>query len=127
MTEIQESAINIISEGTQLEGEISFDQITRVHGTIKGKVKTSSTGVLILSETSVVEGSVEAETLIVDGFVRGDLHVKRKVTISGTGRVIGNIYTPSLSIEFGAYFEGKSLMNESPKRPSTLKPQFQSA
>jgi cytoskeletal protein CcmA (bactofilin family) len=112
MQTISESAINIVSEGTRVEGTIVFDQISRVHGTLVGEVQARPGSTLILSETSVVEGNIHADTLMVDGFVRGDIRATGKVVVSGTGRVLGNIATPSLTIEFGAFFEGSCSMED---------------
>lgn len=109
-SKIDESSINIISEGTRLEGKIEFDAISRVHGILSGEVQAKDHSVLILCETSLVEGNVHADTLMIDGYVRGDVTAKTRVVISQTGRVIGNIKTPSLIVEFGGYFEGRCAM-----------------
>jgi cytoskeletal protein CcmA (bactofilin family) len=39
--------------------------------------------------------------------VEGAITAKRKVQIRAGGRVSGDIFTPELSIEHGAFFEGK--------------------
>ncbi len=109
--QVQESAINVISQGTRLEGKLHFDQITRVHGVLVGEVQSREGSTLILSETSVVEGRIHADRLIVDGFVRGDISSIGKVTLSRTGRVVGNIRAASVELEYGAYFEGKCTMD----------------
>ena len=119
MTEIAETSSNIVAQGTRMEGKICFDNLSRVHGTLVGEVSSTEGSTLVLSETALVEGSINADTLIVDGFVRGDITAKTRVVLSGTGRVIGNIKTPSLTIEFGAYFEGRSLMEDKPAAPGT--------
>jgi cytoskeletal protein CcmA (bactofilin family) len=112
---MNESTINIVAEGTRLEGKIVFDQGSRVHGVLVGDVHAKKGSTLILAETSVVEGNIVADTLMIDGFVRGDIEATTKVVISGTGRVMGNIKTPSLSVDFGAHFEGRCEMETSGK------------
>lgn len=107
---IYEGAINVVSEGTVLQGKLIFDQTSRVYGTLLGEVVAKPGSTLILSETSVVEGSIQADTLFIDGYVKGDIQATRRVSVSGTGRVIGNIRTPRLVVEFGAYFEGRTEM-----------------
>ena len=106
--EITESRINIIGEGCRLEGEVLFDQMTRVHGVVKGKIRARDGSVLILGETALVEGEIQADTLIVDGFVQGNIVARTLVVVSRTGRVVGNISSPSLKLEFGSFFEGRS-------------------
>ncbi len=109
---IKETTINLIAEGTRLEGKISFENISRVYGILVGEIIATPGSTLILGETAKIEGTIQADTLIVDGFVQGDIKARTKVVLSGTGRVVGNIRTPSLVIDFGAYFEGQSLMEE---------------
>ena len=106
---IQETSINIISEGTRIEGEMTFHHVTRVHGTLSGKIHGSTGSTLILCENSIAEGDIDADTLFVDGYVKGNVRAKTKVVVSGTGRVLGNITAPILKIDFGAHFEGKSI------------------
>lgn len=110
MSTLHETAINMVAEGTRIEGQVTFDHVSRVHGVLVGEVRAKDGSTLILSETAVVEGNIEADTLMVDGYVHGDIAAKAKVVISRTGRVVGNIKTPSLTLEFGAYFEGRCAM-----------------
>ncbi len=111
MTTLQETRINIVAEGTRIEGQVVFDQISRIYGVLVGEVRAKAGSTLILSESSVVEGNIEADTLIIEGFVQGDVSAITKVIVSRTGRIVGNIKTASLSLEFGAYFEGRCTMN----------------
>lgn len=122
MNFVNEGKINVVSEGTRIEGKVTFDHVSRVHGTLVGEVHATPGSTLILSETSVVEGNIQADTLMIDGFVRGDIVARTKVVVSGTGRVIGNIKAPSLIIDFGAYFEGQCAMEKSGAGGAGLSP-----
>lgn len=107
---IQEGAINLIAEGTRLEGKIVLDMISRINGVLIGELHGKPGSKLILAETALVEGDIFADQLLVDGFVRGNIVSTGKVTVSRTGRVIGNIQAPTIELEFGAYFEGRCSM-----------------
>jgi cytoskeletal protein CcmA (bactofilin family) len=109
-TVMNETAINVVAQGTRIEGKVVFNEISRVHGILVGDVFAQDGSTLILGETSIVEGNIQADTLMVDGYVQGDIAAKSKVIISRTGRVVGNIQTQNLQLEFGAYFEGKCSM-----------------
>lgn len=111
---VNESSINVVAEGTRIEGKVTFDHISRVHGTLIGEVHAKDGSTLILSESSMVEGDISADTLLIDGYVHGDIEARSKVIISRTGRVVGNIQTKSLEVEFGGYFEGKCAMETAP-------------
>jgi cytoskeletal protein CcmA (bactofilin family) len=119
---IQETSVNMVAEGTRIEGKVTFDQVSRVHGVLVGEVRAREGSTLILSETAVVEGSVEADTLMVDGYVHGDIDARTRVVVSRTGRVVGNIKTPSLTLEFGAYFEGRCSMENAITSGPSLRP-----
>lgn len=105
---LQETTINFLSTHSTVEGKVIFENISRVHGTLIGEVVSKPGSTLILCDSSIIEGNISADVLIVDGYVKGDISAKTKVTLSSTARVIGNIKTRSLSVEFGAYFEGNS-------------------
>jgi cytoskeletal protein CcmA (bactofilin family) len=110
MNNLNESSINIIAEGTKIEGKITFDHISRVHGVLLGEVRANKGSILVLSESAVIEGNIDADVLMIDGYVRGDVIAQTRVVVSRTGRVIGNIKTASLILEFGAHFEGHCSM-----------------
>ena len=103
---IIESEITFISEATRLEGQLHFTGTTRVFGTLKGKIQSEKGSQLILMESAVVEGSLDVDTLIVAGFIRGEIRAQTRILIKGSGRVIGNIHAPSIQIDFGAFVEG---------------------
>jgi len=117
MKNLNETSVNIVSEGTRIEGKVVFDHVTRFHGTLIGEAHSREGSTLVLAESSAIEGDVFADTLMIDGFVQGNVTARTRVVVSGTGRVIGNILTPSLKLEFGAYFEGRCSTEQSTTRP----------
>jgi cytoskeletal protein CcmA (bactofilin family) len=121
-----ETTVNIISEGTRLEGKILFDDVSRVHGILIGDIQAKEGSTLVLGETSVVEGNIDADILLIDGYVRGDVSARTRIVVSRTGRVLGNIKTPSLTVEFGAYFEGSCAMDKTEKTARAEKPSITS-
>lgn len=113
MIEVEENEVTIVGESTRVEGKIVFDQMTRVHGVLVGEIESKPGSTLILAESGLVEGTVSADTLIVDGTIQGNIFVKSRLLVSRTGRILGNIHTPSLTLDFGAFFEGTCQMPES--------------
>lgn len=120
MNTIHETSLNMLAPGTRIEGKILFDEVSRVHGILMGEIYAKDGSTLILSETAVVEGNIVADTLMIDGYVQGDVIAKTRVVISRTGRVVGNIKTHLLIIEFGAYFEGRCHMDG--QQPAIVNP-----
>lgn len=105
--QLEETSVNIIAEGTRLEGNIVLQKISRVHGVLSGEITAAPGSTLILGETGVIEGNLQADTVMINGYVHGTIQGSTKVSISKTGRVIGNIQTPCIHMEAGAYFEGR--------------------
>jgi cytoskeletal protein CcmA (bactofilin family) len=110
MNPLNESTINILAEGTKIEGKTTFDHVSRVHGVLLGEVLAKEGSTLILSEVGVIEGNIHADTLMIDGYVRGDIFAKSRVVISRNGRVIGNIQNSVPGSRIWSHFEGKCSM-----------------
>ncbi len=99
--------VNLITTGSKFEGTVEFKDYARFEGYLTGTLKGRESSYLVIAENGVVEGNIEGDTIVVDGFVRGKILAKKKVIISGTGKVIGEILSPSIGIQFGGYFDGK--------------------
>lgn len=112
-----ESDITLLGQGTRIEGAVVFDRFTRVHGRIEGKVHGLPGSTVVIGETASVHGDIEGAEVIVDGFVHGNIRASEKVTVSQTGKVIGDIACPKLELLFGAFFEGRAATSGNPDRP----------
>lgn len=107
---INETEVTVVGENVHLNGTLDFSGVVRVYGKLSGEIRATAQSSVILMESSVVEGSLVVDTLVIAGFVRGNIRAKTRVSIEGTGRVIGNIETPTIAIDFGAYLEGETKM-----------------
>lgn len=105
---VQESEISLVSEGSELEGKVSFHQNARIYGIIRGEVTATPGTQVVIGENGVIEGTLTASTVFISGFVQGKIIAQDRLCITSTGRVVGEIHTPSLQIEFGAFFEGST-------------------
>ena len=99
-----------LCEGIELNGEVKFTEVMRVETKIQGRV-VSDSGSLVVSEKGYVQATVEAGFVEVFGTVEGNITAKYKVEIRSGGRVTGDINTPNLNIEHGAFFDGKCVMS----------------
>src|SRR5882672_7607505 len=95
-----------LCEGMEITGEVRFTDAMRVETKISGKVDSDS-GSLVVGEKGHLQATIEVGTVEVLGTVEGTIMAKYKVQIRSGGRVTGDIFTPDLNIEHGAYFEGK--------------------
>ncbi len=101
---------SIIGEGTSWKGEISGSGGIRIEGLYEGEIDLD--GMIIVDLKGRVESDlIKADTVIVAGAVRSNIHAK-KVEIRSTGRVWGDVTTIKFSTEEGAYLRGKIQMEE---------------
>jgi cytoskeletal protein CcmA (bactofilin family) len=97
--------LGFIGQGIEISGQVQFNDRLQVDGKITGKV-TSESGVLTVGESGLIEAQVDVGTCIIYGRIEGDLSSSTRIEIRKTGRVHGDIITPSLLIEEGAILNG---------------------
>lgn len=107
-------------EGMTLIGEEAF-----FHGTLSAKGSLRIEGVFEgdISDAVDVEvgargrilGNVAAETLVVAGEVVGNVVAARSVELLATARLSGDVRTPKLRVDEGAFFDGSCAMGEGDK------------
>ena len=101
-------------------GELSYKGTLCIDGKFEGHINTS--GTLIINETGEIKANIEAETVICEGQVKGNIVASKKVELRRNSIVVGNVQAPSLNIEVGAKLDGKCDMsrkkNNTVVRPS---------
>ena len=90
------------------EGKMTFEGIFRLEGKFEGEIFES--GTLIVGETAMVKGKVEAHTIIINGHVEGEVYAKSRLEIHPTGKLYGNLLTPVLTIHEGGILSGHCKM-----------------
>ena len=99
-------------EGIKLEGKLVFEGTARIDGQVTGEIISKDT--VIIGEKAKIEAQVEVNTIIVSGEINGNITSKNLLHLKRTGRIYGDINTPSLIIEEGGTFEGSCSMSSSP-------------
>jgi cytoskeletal protein CcmA (bactofilin family) len=97
--------LSTLSSDLQFEGNISGGGDLQIDGAIKGDVRV---GRLIVGETGAVEGNVSADYVEVRGRIVGAVSGKQ-VKLVATAYLDGDITAEQLSIDIGAYFQGRVL------------------
>jgi cytoskeletal protein CcmA (bactofilin family) len=97
--------LSTLSSDLQFDGSISGAGDLQIDGAIKGDVRV---GRLIVGETGAVEGNVAADYVEVRGRVVGGISGKQ-VKLIATAYVDGDITAEQMSIDIGAYFQGRVL------------------
>ncbi len=97
-----------LDTGSHITGELKFDDEFLIHGKLTGNVV--SDGKLDIGEKGEVDGEIRVARVTVWGVVRGTLKIAEHVEIKTGGKVFADLHTPSLTIEEGAFFEGRCSM-----------------
>lgn len=102
------SSINLIGEGSEVEGTLKSSTDVRVNGRIKGDLLVE--GKVIIADKGVVEGTLKAKSADIAGKVDGDVSVEDRLVLKATADLDGSIRTGRLVVEEGAKFEGSCTM-----------------
>src|SRR5678815_562117 len=113
----------LLGRGASFEGKLTFEGTVRIDGRFKGEIFSDDT--LVVGEGAIVEAEIDIGEIIVQGTIIGNIKAKRSLEIHAPGRVKGDIHTPSLQIDKGVMFEGRSFMEAAtqPPRAATAQPQ----
>lgn len=93
---------SIISEDVRMTGTLISQGEVQLDGRIDGDIKAEH---LVIGSTGVVEGIVEAKSVVVKGKIIGTLNAS-EVKIQNTAHVHGDVLHDTLSIDAGAVIEG---------------------
>jgi len=104
------SELTVIASDVSINGTLEVTRELHVYGKIVGELRGKTGSKILVKEGAHVEGKVFSDTLVIDGFVRGEIEATQKVWITARGRVLGSIKTPSLQVDPGAIFEAKVKM-----------------
>ncbi|WP_409424950.1 polymer-forming cytoskeletal protein [Pseudoalteromonas sp. RW-H-Ap-1] len=93
---------SIISNDVRITGTLTSQGEVQLDGRIDGDIKAEH---LVIGTSGVVEGVVEASSVVVKGKIIGSLNAS-EVKIENNAHVLGDIFHDTLSIEAGAIIEG---------------------
>ena len=100
--------LNLIGQGTTVEGKIRTQGSVRIDGKITGEVTASES--IAVGLTGEVEGTITAKNATVGGKVRGSLSVTEKIVFEGKSVIRGDIRAAKLVVDEGCMFDGKVSM-----------------
>jgi cytoskeletal protein CcmA (bactofilin family) len=106
---LPESSLTVISQKTKIVGTLEVQDEVHFFGHVMGEIKGAPQSEIHLKEDSLVEGKVWGDTIIIEGFVKGEVVAQKKIWVTALGKVFGTIKAPSIQIDPGAYFEAKGL------------------
>jgi cytoskeletal protein CcmA (bactofilin family) len=99
-----------IDEGSEIEGKYSFTGTVMINGRFRGEIVSSDS--LIIGEKGVVNASVRAGIVLINGEVVGNVSASQRVELRGTARVCGDVEAPVVVVEEGVLFDGHCKMSK---------------
>ncbi len=107
--------VNIIGQGTVIEGSITANSDVRVSGKVIGNITVE--GKTVITPEGIVEGEIRSSHADIAGRINGEVIISERLVLKGTAIVEGNIHTSKFVIEDGASFSGNCHMGGAlPKR-----------
>lgn len=103
---------SVLSAGTIIQGKLSFDTPVKIDGKLSGELYSSRA--LIVGKTGQIEASVQVQSLIVLGRIKGKIVATERLEILPGGVVEGEVHTASLSVDGGVLNGTCSMDLESP-------------
>ncbi len=109
----------LLGRGARFEGKLTFEGTIRLDARFIGSIVTND--VLVVGESARIDADVTCGTIVVHGEVNGNIKAKAAVEIHHTGKVRGDLETPSLVVDRGALFHGASKMDPGSAKAAPLK------
>jgi cytoskeletal protein CcmA (bactofilin family) len=104
-------AVNLISEGTEIQGEIKSNDDIRIDGTLTGVIHSKSK--VVIGSTGKVNGEIYCQSADVLGKLEGTVNAADILYLKTSAKIDGDIKTGKLVVESGATFNGKCHMGSS--------------
>jgi cytoskeletal protein CcmA (bactofilin family) len=99
-----------IDEASEIEGKYTFSGTVMLNGKFSGEITSNDT--LIIGEKGVVNASIRAGIVLVNGEVTGNILGGERVELRGTARVFGDVEAPVIVVEEGVLFQGHCRMTK---------------
>ena len=97
--------VGLLEPGLEFEGKMTASSgMVRLNTHFKGELHCA--GAVVLAEQGEMEGEIYSKFVSIAGKVKGTVHATEKIEIKANGVVLGDIYTASLVLEPGGYFNG---------------------
>ena len=105
------ASTSLLSTNVKIEGEIHGEENLHIDGQIKGSIKLN--GDVLVGNRGIVEAEIQANNIVIQGQVTGNVLARQQLEIQPSGKLIGDCSARSIDIREGALFEGRSHMSRS--------------
>jgi len=110
----------MIGASIHIDGDLRGEEDLLIEGEVNGTVQLKNNS-LTIGAQGKVRADVYAQSIIVDGFMEGDLYGSERVAIRKNAQVRGNVTSPRVSLEDGAKFKGAIEMDPQAVQSATAR------
>ena len=111
-----------IGKSVIVKGELSGSEDLSIDGTVEGSVQLDGHN-LVIGPNGRVRAQLRAKQVVVQGKVDGNITASERVELRRTAVLVGDIFTPRIAIEEGAFFKGgievAQARSAAPAKPAT--------
>ncbi len=99
----------LIGRSARIQGDVEFSGGLHIDGQVAGSVRVApgSTASVSVSEHGLIEGSIEAPQVVLNGTVNGDIVASERVVLGAKARVRGNVSYGEIEMALGAEITGR--------------------
>ena len=100
-----EEIIGLLEPGIEFEGKVKVTSgMIRLNCRFKGSIE--SAGTVIVASEGDVEADIDAAQISIAGKLKGNVRTTKQLEITEKGILLGNVETPLIKVDTGAYFTG---------------------
>jgi cytoskeletal protein CcmA (bactofilin family) len=100
-----EELVALLEPGIEIEGQIKVSSgMVRLNCQFKGTI--CSTGTVVVAGQGDIEADIEATQISIAGKVKGNVRASEHLEITEHGILLGDVETPLLKVDPGAFFTG---------------------
>ncbi len=115
------SEVTVIGQAMTIRGSIQSEESLHIDGELDGSLDMPEFR-LTVGPNGRVRANTRAREVEVRGALTGDIDASKKIAIRKGGRLIGDLRTPAIVIEDGAYFKGRIEIVNAEQRPQIVRP-----
>lgn len=98
-------AITVLGPEASFKGELTLRGAAKILGEFDGSI--TAAGEVHVGASSVCQATIEADSILVDGTVNGDLIARERLQLTNKARVQGDVSAAALIVAEGASFVGR--------------------
>ncbi len=109
-----------IGKSIVIKGDVSGSGDVYLDGYLEGTIELLDGSFTVGSE-GCIRANLQARSIVVQGRVDGNLYGLERAELKKSATVVGDIYTPRIAIEDGAFLEGNVRVQKDIPHPQTKK------